>query len=35
VFAPSEASIGVMIRGAMLIAELLTPEEMTNHIEFL
>jgi hypothetical protein len=35
VFAPSDASIGALIGGAMLIAEVLTSEEMMNHVEFL
>lgn len=35
VFAPSDASIGAIIGGAMLIAEVLTSEEMMNHVEFL
>ncbi len=35
VFAPRDASIGVIIGGAMLIAEVLTSDDMTNHVEFL
>lgn len=35
VFAPSDASVGAIIGGAMLIAEVLTSEEMMNHVEFL
>lgn len=35
VFAPSDISIGVIIGGAMLIAEVLTSDEMMNHVEFL
>ena len=35
VFAPSDVSIGVIIGGAMLIAEVLTADEMMNHVEFL
>lgn len=34
-FAPPEAAIGLLIGGAMLIAEVLTAEEMENRIEFL
>ena len=35
VFAPTDASIGVIIGGAILIAEVLTADEMMNHVEFL
>lgn len=34
-FAPPDAAIGLLIGGAMLIAEILTAEEMENRIEFL
>lgn len=34
-FAPPDAAIGLLIGGAMLIAEVLTAEEMVNHVEFL
>lgn len=34
-FVPPEASIALLIGGAMLIAEVLTAEEMASHVEFL
>jgi hypothetical protein len=34
-FAPPDAAIGLLIGGAMLIAEVLTAEEMENRVEFL
>ncbi len=34
-FAPHGAAIGLLIGGAMMIAEVLTAEEMENRIEFL
>jgi hypothetical protein len=34
-FAPPDAGIGPLIGGAMLIAEVLTAEEMVNRVEFL
>jgi hypothetical protein len=34
-FAPPDATIGLIIGGAMLIAEVLTAEEMESHVEFL
>ena len=34
-FAPPDAGIGMLIGGAMLIAEVLTAEEMFSRIEFL
>jgi hypothetical protein len=34
-FAPSDAAIGLVIGGAMLIAEVLSAEEMVNRVEFL
>ena len=35
VYAPPEKSIGDIIRGALLIAEVLDSDEMMNHVEFL
>ena len=35
VYAPPETSIGNMIRGALLIAEVLDSDAMMNHVEFL
>jgi uncharacterized protein DUF5615 len=35
VFVPSDANIGLLIGGAMLIAEVLTADEMLNRVEFL
>ena len=34
-FAPRKAGIGILIGGAMLIAEVLSAEEMANRVEFL
>jgi hypothetical protein len=34
-FAPPGSAIGLLIGGAMLIAEVLTAEEMSNRVEFL
>jgi hypothetical protein len=34
-FAPPDASIGLLIGGAMLIAEVLTAEEVLDRVEFL
>jgi acyl-coenzyme A thioesterase PaaI-like protein len=34
-FAPPDAALGLVIAGAMLIAEVLTAEEMNNRVEFL
>jgi hypothetical protein len=34
-FAPPDVAIGLLIGGAMLIAEVLTAEEMENRVEFL
>ena len=34
-FAPPSAAVGLLIGGAMLIAEVLTAEEMENRVEFL
>jgi hypothetical protein len=33
-FAPPDAAIGLLIGGAMLIAEVLSAEGMMNHVEF-
>ena len=35
VFAAADTSVGAIIGGAMLIAEVVTAEEMMNHVEFL
>ncbi|QDU57890.1 DUF5615 family PIN-like protein [Aeoliella mucimassa] len=35
VYAPQQTAIGSIIGGLTLIAEVLTPEEMQNHVEFL
>ena len=35
IYAPMRLPVGEIIRGLLLIHELLTPEEMTGHIEFL
>lgn len=35
IYAAMHLPIGEIIRGVMLIQELLTPEDMANHIEFL
>jgi hypothetical protein len=34
-YAPQQTAIGVMVRGLMLIYDLLTPDEMRNQVEFL
>jgi hypothetical protein len=34
-FTPPDAAIGLLIGGAMLIAEVLSAEEMVNRVEFL
>ena len=34
-FAPPDAAIGLLIGGAMLLAEVLSAEEMLNRVEFL
>ena len=34
-FAPPDATIGLLIGGAMLLAEVVTTEEMVNRLEFL
>lgn len=34
-FVPPEAAIALLIGGAMLVAEVLTAEEMLNRVEFL
>ncbi len=35
VYAPQQTPIGVMVRGLMLIHDVLTPAEMVNHVECL
>jgi hypothetical protein len=35
VYAPQQTPIGAMVRGLMLIHDVLTPAEMVNHVEFL
>ena len=35
VYAPQQTSVGDMIRGLALIAEVLAPDEMTDHVEYL
>jgi hypothetical protein len=35
VYSPAEKSVGEIIRGALLIAEVLDSDEMANHVEFL
>ena len=35
VYAPPDTSIGAMIRGALLIADVLDSDAMMNHVEFL
>ena len=35
VYAPPDTSLGDMIRGALLIAEVLDADAMINHVEFL
>jgi hypothetical protein len=34
-FAPHDVGIGLLIGGAMMIAEVLTAEEMASRVEFL
>ena len=34
-YAPQQMPIGRIVRGLMLIHDVLTPEEMINHVEFL
>jgi predicted nuclease of predicted toxin-antitoxin system len=35
VYVPQQAPIGAIVRGLMLIYEVLSPEDMTGHVEFL
>ncbi|HLI27413.1 MAG TPA: DUF5615 family PIN-like protein [Chloroflexota bacterium] len=35
VYAPQQTPIGAMVRGLMLIHDIVTPAEMMNHVEFL
>jgi len=35
VYAPQQTPIGHMVRGLMLVYEVLTPDEMRNHVEYL
>ena len=35
VYAPQQTSIGAMMRGLMLIYDVLDSEEMVNHVEFI
>lgn len=35
VYVPQQTPIGYMVRGLMLIYQVLEPEEMRNHVEFL
>ena len=35
VYAPQHTPVGQILRGLMLIYEVLSPEEMRNHVEFL
>ena len=35
VYAPQQTPVGHIIRGLMLIHDVLSPEEMHNHVEFL
>ena len=35
IYASAHLSVGEMIRGQMLVQDLLTAEEMVNHLEFL
>jgi hypothetical protein len=34
IYAPQQTPIGTMVRAIMLICEVLGPEEMANHVEF-
>jgi hypothetical protein len=34
-FAPPDAAIGLLIGGAMLVAEVMSPDEMLDRVEFL
>lgn len=35
VYAPQQMPIGAIIRGLMLVHDVLSPQDMTNHVEFL
>ena len=35
IYAPQQTEVGYLLRGLMLIFDVLTPEEMINHVEFL
>src|SRR5258708_307525 len=35
VYAPHQAGIGAIVRGLMLIYDVLSPEDMANHLEFI
>lgn len=35
IYAPQQTAIGDMIRGLMLVFEVLEPDEMQGHVEFL
>jgi hypothetical protein len=35
VYAPQHTAVGTIVRSLMLIYEILPPEEMMNHIEFI
>ena len=34
-YAPQQTAIGTIVRGLMLIHDVLSPEEMVNHVEFI
>jgi predicted nuclease of predicted toxin-antitoxin system len=35
VYVPQQTAVGTIVRGLMLIYDILSPEAMTNHVEFL
>lgn len=35
VYAPQQTAVGHILRGLMLVYDVLSPEEMANHIEYL
>lgn len=35
VYAPQQTAVGTIVRGLMLIYDILGPEDMANHVEFL
>jgi hypothetical protein len=35
VYAPQQTAVGTIVRGLMLIHDVLTPEDMANHVEFI